>query len=246
MKNKYNYLDLFSGIGGFAKGAHMAGMKFENHYFSEVEKYCCKLYKLRFPNSIELGDITKIDFEWLKIYSSLDNSVKKCYDYSNSDDWSKNMAGKLKKLTEQQVNESIKMYEKGMSLADIGGYFAVSKQAMWDLLRRRIKLRSNKRYGKENHFYRGGKKADDNAQNILEVAIRKGIIKRKTHCEVCNNTGTFRDGRTKIQAHHCNYNKPLDVLWLCQKCHHAWHKENNVIEKETKKEATWIITGGFP
>lgn len=242
-----NYLDLFSGIGGFALGAYWAGMKFENHYYSEIEKYPAELYQLRFPDSIALGDITKIDFDWLRIHSELDKAVKISYDYFNSNKWSKVMAGKLKKLTKNQVCESIKMYESGMSLSDIGEYFSVSRQAMWDLLRRRIKLRSNKKYGKENHFYRGGKKADDNAQNILEVAIRKGIIKRKTHCEACNDTGTFKNGRTKIQAHHPDYNKPLDVLWLCQKCHHKWHKENNVIEKEINEEpAEFVITGGFP
>jgi DNA (cytosine-5)-methyltransferase 1 len=56
-----NYLDLFHGIGGFALGAYWAGMKFDNHYCSDIEPYTQKLYKLRFPDSIQLGDITKID-----------------------------------------------------------------------------------------------------------------------------------------------------------------------------------------
>ena len=56
-----NYLDLFHGIGGFALGAYWAGMKFENHYCSDIEPYCQELYKLRFPESIQLGDITKIN-----------------------------------------------------------------------------------------------------------------------------------------------------------------------------------------
>ena len=56
-----NYLDLFHGIGGFAYGAYLAGMKFENHYCSDIEPYTQELYKLRFPDSIQLGDITKID-----------------------------------------------------------------------------------------------------------------------------------------------------------------------------------------
>jgi DNA (cytosine-5)-methyltransferase 1 len=45
--------------GGFALGAYWAGMRFENHYFSEVDPYCVELYKLRFPDAIALGDITK-------------------------------------------------------------------------------------------------------------------------------------------------------------------------------------------
>ena len=60
-----NYIDLFSGIGGFALGAYWAGMKFENHYFSEVEPYCVELYQKRFPDAIPLGDIREIDCEKL-------------------------------------------------------------------------------------------------------------------------------------------------------------------------------------
>jgi DNA (cytosine-5)-methyltransferase 1 len=58
-----NYIDLFSGIGGFALGAYWAGMKFENHYFSEVEPFAAELYQERFPDVIPLGDITKIKTE---------------------------------------------------------------------------------------------------------------------------------------------------------------------------------------
>ena len=66
-----NYLDLFHGIGGFALGAYWAGMKFENHFCSDIEPYCQKLYAKLFPDSIQLGDITKIkaedlpDGEWI-------------------------------------------------------------------------------------------------------------------------------------------------------------------------------------
>ena len=59
------YLDLFHGIGGFALGAYWAGMKFDAHYCSDIEPYCQKLYKLRFPDSIQLGDITQIETDKL-------------------------------------------------------------------------------------------------------------------------------------------------------------------------------------
>lgn len=55
------YLDLFSGIGGFALGAYWAGLRFNNHYFSEVDDYAIKVYQQRFADAIGLGDITKID-----------------------------------------------------------------------------------------------------------------------------------------------------------------------------------------
>jgi len=55
------YLDLFSGIGGFALGLYWAGWRFDEHYFSEIEPYCVELYQKRFPNAIPLGDIKEID-----------------------------------------------------------------------------------------------------------------------------------------------------------------------------------------
>jgi (2Fe-2S) ferredoxin len=61
-----NYLDLFSGIGGFALGAQWAGLKFDNHYFSEVDSYAINVYKKRFPEAVELGDIKRIDYSTLR------------------------------------------------------------------------------------------------------------------------------------------------------------------------------------
>ena len=58
-----NYIDLFHGIGGFALGAYWAGMKYENHYCSDIEPKVVELYKKRFPDSIQLGDIREIDCE---------------------------------------------------------------------------------------------------------------------------------------------------------------------------------------
>ena len=35
-------------------------------------------------------------------------------------------------------------------------------------------------------------------------------------CEVCGNAD--------VHGHHCDYNQPLDVLWLCAEHHAEWHK----------------------
>ena len=53
-------LDLFSGIGGFHKGFEEAGFKFDWVGFSEIDKYATAVYKYRFPNAKELGDIAAI------------------------------------------------------------------------------------------------------------------------------------------------------------------------------------------
>ena len=68
MNEEYNYIDLFHGVCGFSYGAYLAGMKFKNHFCSDIEPYTQELYKLRFPDSIQLGDISKIDTDELKKY----------------------------------------------------------------------------------------------------------------------------------------------------------------------------------
>ena len=56
---RMNFLDLFSGICGFSLGAYWAGWGFGEHYTNEIDPYCVKLSKLRFPDSIQLGDSRK-------------------------------------------------------------------------------------------------------------------------------------------------------------------------------------------
>ena len=52
------------------------------------------------------------------------------------------------------------------------------------------------------------------AQRMVEHKVESGIIKRLP-CEVC--------GDIKSQAHHPDYLKPLDVIWLCQIHHKQLH-----------------------
>lgn len=52
------HFDLFSGIGGFALAAKWAG--WETIGFSEIDKYCDKLLKKRFPGVKNYGDIKSI------------------------------------------------------------------------------------------------------------------------------------------------------------------------------------------
>ncbi|HSQ97505.1 MAG TPA: DNA cytosine methyltransferase [Rickettsiales bacterium] len=63
VNNEINYLDLFSGIGGFAKGVIQAGIKLNNHYYSEIDKNCINIYEKHFPQSNGLGNIETITKE---------------------------------------------------------------------------------------------------------------------------------------------------------------------------------------
>ena len=51
-------------------------------------------------------------------------------------------------------------------------------------------------------------------------ALKKGILV-KSPCEIC--------GKLEVEAHHKDYNYPLDVSWLCKKHHTEWHRKNKPI-----------------
>ena len=54
------------------------------------------------------------------------------------------------------------------------------------------------------------------AHNAVARAIAKGLLVRQP-CERCGNE--------KSIAHHDDYDRKLDVMWLCQPCHKQRHKE---------------------
>lgn len=56
------------------------------------------------------------------------------------------------------------------------------------------------------------------AHNILNSAVCCGKISKPTTCSKCAAAGT-------IDGHHHDYIKPLEVEWLCRKCHVARHKQ---------------------
>lgn len=241
---------LFAGIGGLELGLEHAfaeaGIPCRVVFQVEMDPFCQSVLAKHWPDA----DRSVTDVRCGHGKDFLARSVRMVYpplsgDYSPEEEA---VAAKLKKLTPDQAQECVSMYECGLALGPIAAYFDVTRQGMWDLLRRRTTMRPQKRTGADNHFYRGGARANDPAQNLLEVAVRQGLVIRKDACEECGASGTMADGRTKIQGHHDDYNKPLAVRWLCQECHHAWHKVNVAKRKEVYGELSDVdvVVGGFP
>tara|TARA_Y100000310_G_C20562508_1_gene753750 strand:+ start:829 stop:1140 length:312 start_codon:yes stop_codon:yes gene_type:complete len=77
--------------------------------------------------------------------------------------------------------------------------------------------RGKERLTAGNKAWRGRNPEKYKAQYILGNAVRAGKIVRQP-CAIC--------GEPKAHAHHADYNKPLEVEWLCAEHHRAWHKEH--------------------
>ena len=57
------------------------------------------------------------------------------------------------------------------------------------------------------------------AHVLLGNAVRNGFVVKPIFCSKC---GKHENSR-KIHAHHEDYTKPLDVIWLCAQCHKNEH-----------------------
>jgi hypothetical protein len=55
------------------------------------------------------------------------------------------------------------------------------------------------------------------ARQLVGVAERDGVIVRPDTCELCAQVTPY------TAAHHEDYSRPLDVLWLCGACHQRAH-----------------------
>jgi hypothetical protein len=58
----------------------------------------------------------------------------------------------------------------------------------------------------------------------VQSALRSGKLTKPERCAICSSPMNLR-------AHHNDYDKPLDVLWICESCHRILHN------KEVKNEA---------
>lgn len=64
------------------------------------------------------------------------------------------------------------------------------------------------------------------ARQLVANAIRDGKLQRKP-CSEC--------GALNAEAHHHDYSKPLDVIWLCDTHHKAIHREERRISRLSKR-----------
>jgi ribosomal protein L44E len=69
----------------------------------------------------------------------------------------------------------------------------------------------------------GESKLRADARRDANKAIRSGQLVRQP-CESCGTSN-------RVQAHHDDYSKPLDVRWMCSECHARHHREERLCLK---------------
>ncbi|KKL87003.1 hypothetical protein LCGC14_1939050 [marine sediment metagenome] len=87
--------------------------------------------------------------------------------------------------------------------------------------------------GKEVHRRYAQTEAGKESSRKAVAKYKKASPKKTKAVSVVNNA--LRDGRlfkkpcpcgeTKVEGHHPDYNKPLEVIWLCKECHIHEHKK---------------------
>ena len=69
----------------------------------------------------------------------------------------------------------------------------------------------------------------ERAERKLNYELSMGRMTIPSVCSECGvapRAGTL--GRRRLFAHHENYDKPLDVKWMCTYCHSKLHKNNGI------------------
>lgn len=67
------------------------------------------------------------------------------------------------------------------------------------------------------------------AHIVVGNAVRDGKLSKKP-CQAC--------GAEKVVAHHEDYSRPLDVIWLCSQCHANHHLHKRLIEQFHERRAS--------
>jgi hypothetical protein len=69
----------------------------------------------------------------------------------------------------------------------------------------------------------------DRARNAVNNALKAGTLRKPESCERCGGNEGAR-----IEGHHPDYERPLEVEWLCSVCHKAEHKTVRMVGEDRR------------
>lgn len=66
-------------------------------------------------------------------------------------------------------------------------------------------------------------KAHDDARRTFKKALDRKEIQKPNRCTDCLR---WMRKKSRLQGHHPDYSKPLEVIWLCEPCHQERHRKD--------------------
>lgn len=94
------------------------------------------------------------------------------------------------------------------------GYESKCKECVKEATRRR-EIENPEGVLKSRLSAYGKKPTHENGYRVIEAALMAGVIEKPHSCSICNCPDTEK----RIEAHHYDYERPLEVTWLCPDCH---------------------------
>ena len=127
------------------------------------------------------------------------------------------LADELAQVTPGRDQAIAEFYRTPHSLRDTGERFGISHVQVRRILE---KLGVPAHAPSTTLTERPAQSIEVRARQLVAKAIQSGTLVRPEACERCGCRGQTADGRAFVQAHHHRgYDFPLDVEWLCGKCH---------------------------
>lgn len=79
-------------------------------------------------------------------------------------------------------------------------------------------------YAKPASVWRTKNEEKYKAHSAVSNALRDGKMMKPLACEACAR-------EVRLQGHHDDYSKPLEVIWLCAPCHGERHRWLNELKR---------------
>ena len=123
-----NVLSLFDGLSGAQLALTEAGIKVDNYYASEVDKYAIAMSTHNYPNTKHLGDVTQIDNQTLQSLGHIDLLIggSPCQGFS--------MAGKMKGSSTKSGVDVVTL-QQYLDLKTKGFEFDGQSYLFWEYIR---------------------------------------------------------------------------------------------------------------
>lgn len=83
---------------------------------------------------------------------------------------------------------------------------------------------------RKTHPLTADQRFKDSARSQVSVYVKRGKMARPSVCDACKQAG-------RIEAHHEDYAKPLEVIWLCRPCHSLLHRLGHTKEIQAQRRA---------